>query len=222
MFNSIFTQGSLTAGNVFLTLGLSILLGFVSALYYTKRNAASRSFSFTLALLPLITTTVIMAVNGNLGAGIAVAGSFSLIRFRSVQGTGQEILAVFLAAATGLCLGAGYAAMACVLTVLCLLVHAVLSACGFGGAADGQREVRISVPESLEYEGMFDDLMKESFVSYRLVRVRTVDMGAAYQLIYQGELRESGAGKRFLDAVRERNGNLPVSLGSVAENTRDM
>lgn len=222
MFNSIFTQGSLTAGNVFLTLGLSILLGFVSALYYTKRNAASRSFAFTLALLPLITTTVIMAVNGNLGAGIAVAGSFSLIRFRSVQGTGQEILAVFLAAATGLCLGAGYAAMACVLTVLCLLVHAVLLACGFGGAADGQREVRISVPESLEYEGMFDDLMKESFVSYRLVRVRTVDMGAAYQLIYQGELRESGAGKRFLDAVRERNGNLPVSLGSVAENTRDM
>ena len=222
MFNSIFTQGSLTAGNVFLTLGLSILLGFVSALYYTKRNAASRSFAFTLALLPLITTTVIMAVNGNLGAGIAVAGSFSLIRFRSVQGTGQEILAVFLAAATGLCLGAGYAAMACVLTVLCLLVHAVLSACGFGGAADGQREVRISVPESLEYEGMFDDLMKETFVSYRLVRVRTVDMGAAYQLIYQGELRESGAGKRFLDAVRERNGNLPVSLGSVAENTRDM
>ena len=222
MFNSIFTQGSLTAGNVFLTLGLSILLGFVSALYYTKRNAASRSFAFTLALLPLITTTVIMAVNGNLGAGIAVAGSFSLIRFRSVQGTGQEILAVFLAAATGLCLGAGYAAMACVLTVLCLLVHAVLSACGFGGAADGQREVRISVPESLEYEGMFDDLMKESFVSYRLVRVRTVDMGAAYQLIYQGELRESGAGKRFLDAVRERNGNLPVSLGSVVENSKDM
>ena len=222
MFNSIFTQGSLTAGNVFLTLGLSILLGFVSALYYTKKNAASRSFAFTLALLPLITTTVIMAVNGNLGAGIAVAGSFSLIRFRSVQGSGQEILAVFLAAATGLCLGAGYAAMACVLTVLCLLVHAVLSACGFGGAADGQREVRISVPESLEYEGMFDDLMKESFVSYRLVRVRTVDMGAAYQLIYQGELRESGAGKRFLDAVRERNGNLPVSLGSVAENSKDM
>ena len=222
MFNSIFTQGSLTAGNVFLTLGLSILLGFVSALYYTKRNAASRSFAFTLALLPLITTTVIMAVNGNLGAGIAVAGSFSLIRFRSVQGTGQEILAVFLAAATGLCLGAGYAAMACVLTVLCLLVHAVLSACGFGGAADGQREVRISVPESLEYEGMFDDLMKESFVSYRLVRVRTVDMGAAYQLIYQGELRESGAGKHFLDAVRERNGNLPVSLGSVPDNSKDM
>ena len=107
-------------------------------------------------------------------------------------------------------------------TVLCLLVHAVLSACGFGGAADGQREVRISVPESLEYEGMFDDLMKESFVSYRLVRVRTVDMGAAYQLIYQGELRESGEVKRFLDAVRERNGNLPVSLGSVPDNSKDM
>ena len=101
MFNSIMDAGSLTAGRVFLILGMALALGFLGAWYYTKKNAASRSFAFTLALLPLITATVIMAVNGNLGAGIAVAGSFSLIRFRSAQGSGQEILAVFLAAAVG-------------------------------------------------------------------------------------------------------------------------
>ena len=223
MFNSIFVQGSLTFWSVLLTLGLALLLGFASSLYYVKKNAtATRSFAFTLALLPVITATVIMVVNGNLGAGIAVAGSFSLIRFRSVQGTGQEILAVFLAAAAGLCLGAGYAAVACLLVAVCLLAHVLLSAFRFGEAAENLREVRIDLPESLDYDGLFDDLMNTYFVSGRLVRVRTVEMGTAYQLIYRGILRDAGAGRRFLDAVRERNGNLPVSLARVAETGNEM
>ncbi len=218
MFNSIFVNGSLTAGNVLLVLGLALALGFAGALYYVKRNVtATRSFAYTLAMLPVVTATVILAVNGNLGAGIAVAGSFSLIRFRSAQGTGQEILAVFLAAATGLCLGAGYAAAACLLAALCLLTHWILSVCRFGQAAENQRELRISLPENLDYEGMFDDLLAAHFISWELIRVRTVEMGTAYQLIYRGVLRDPGAGKRFLDAIRERNGNLPVALGRVAE-----
>ena len=218
MFNSIFVAGSLTWGSVLLALGLALLLGFVGALYYTKKNlTATRSFAFTLALLPVIVATVIMVVNGNLGAGIAVAGSFSLIRFRSIQGSGQEILAIFLAAAVGLCLGAGYVAAACLLMVLCLAFHAVLSACGFGQAAENQREVRISIPESMDYDGLFDDLLEAHFSVHELIRVRTVEMGTAYQLIYRGVLRDAGAGKRFLDAVRERNGNLPVSLARIAD-----
>ena len=223
MFNSIFADGSLTAGSVFLSLGLAMLLGFAGAFYYTKRNVtATRSFAFTLAMLPLIITTVIMAVNGNLGAGIAVAGSFSLIRFRSVQGSGQEILAIFLAAAVGLCLGAGYIAVACLLTALCILFHAALSACRFGQGAENQRELRISLPESMDYEGLFDDLLDACFVSRELIRVRTVEMGTAYQLIYRGVLRDTKEAKPFLDAVRVRNGNLPVALGRVAEERGEM
>ena len=223
MLNSIFITGSLTWGSILLVLGLALLLGFAGSLYYTKKNlTATRSFAFTLALLPLITATIIMVVNGNLGAGIAVAGSFSLIRFRSVQGSGQEILAIFLAAAVGLCLGAGYVAVACLLMVLCLAFHAVLSACKFGQAADNQREVRISIPESLDYDGLFEDLLDAHFAAHELIRVRTVEMGTAYQLIYRGVLRDPGAGKRFLDAVRERNGNLPISLARIAEARHEM
>ncbi len=223
MLNSIFITGSLTWGSILLVLGLALLLGFAGSLYYTKKNlTATRSFAFTLALLPLITATIIMVVNGNLGAGIAVAGSFSLIRFRSVQGSGQEILAIFLAAAVGLCLGAGYVAVACLLMVLCLAFHAVLSACRFGQAADNQREVRISIPESLDYDGLFEDLLDAHFAVHELIRVRTVEMGTAYQLIYRGVLRDPAAGKRFLDAVRERNGNLPVSLARIAEARHEM
>ena len=218
MFNSIFIDGSLTAGSVFLSLGLALLLGFAGSFYYTKRNVtATRSFAFTLALLPVIITTVIMVVNGNLGAGIAVAGSFSLIRFRSVQGSGQEILVIFLAAAVGLCLGAGYIAVACLLMVLCLLFHAILSACKFGQGSENQRELRISLPESLDYEGLFDDLLDTYFTSSELIRVRTVEMGTAYQLIYRGVLRDTKEAKLFMDAIRERNGNLPVALGRVAD-----
>ena len=222
MFNSIFVKGSLTAGSVLLTLGLALVLGFAGAFYYIRKNTASRSFAFTLALLPLITATVIMVVNGNLGAGIAVAGSFSLIRFRSVQGSGQEILAIFLAAATGLCLGAGYLLVAVLLMALCLLFHAVLMACRFGQAADSMRELKISLPESLDYEGIFDDLLAAYFTAYDLIRVRTVEMGTAYQLVYRGMLRGEQAEKAFLDAVRERNGNLPVSMGRIADNRNEM
>ena len=223
MFNSIFVNGSLTAGSVFLTLGLALALGFAGSLYYIRRNVtATRSFAYTLALLPLVTATVILAVNGNLGAGIAVAGSFSLIRFRSVQGSGQEILAVFLAAATGLCLGAGYVAVACLLMALCLLFHALLSAFRFGQAAENQRELRVSVPESLDYEGLFDDLLDTFFASHELVRVRTVEMGTAYQLVFRGILRDVKEVKPFLDSVRTRNGNLPVAMARVTEERGEM
>ena len=223
MFKSIFVNGSLTEGSVLLMLGLALVLGFAKAWYFTRRNpAATRSFAFTLALLPVITATVIMAVNGNLGAGIAVAGSFSLIRFRSVQGSAQDILALFLAAATGLCLGAGYAAVACLLMLLCLGAHALLSAFRFGMAGERLREVRMNVPESLDYEGLFDDLLAASFTSFELIRVRTVEMGTAYQLIYRGALREGAGSRAFLDAVRERNGNLPVSLGRGMEEHGEM
>ena len=223
MFRSIFTSGSLTDAGVLISMGLALALGLAGALYYIRKNpAATRSFAFTLALLPSVTAAVIMAVNGNLGAGIAVAGSFSLIRFRSVQGTGKEILAIFLAAATGLCLGAGYVAVACLLPALCLAFHAVLSACRFGQAAENQREVRISIPESLDYDGLFDDLLDAYFSAHELVRVRTVEMGAAYQLTYRGVLRDVHTGKRFLDAVRERNGNLTVSLARIADNRNEM
>ena len=214
MFNSIFITGSLTWGSVLLALGLALLLGFAEALYYTKKNlTATRSFAFTLALLPVIVATVILAVNGNLGAGIAVAGSFSLIRFRSVQGSGQEILAIFLAAATGLCLGAGYVAVACLLSALCLAFHAVLSACRFGQAAENQREVRISIPESLDYDGLFDDLLNKYTRYAELERVKTTSMGTLYELSYKVVLRDQQRSKEFLDELRTRNGNLSIVCG---------
>lgn len=217
MFESIFVRGSLSAGNVLLTLTLALALGMASAFDYTRRSVTTRSFALTIAMLPLLTATVIMVVNGNLGAGIAVAGSFSLIRFRSVPGSGQEILAVFLAAALGLCLGAGYVGVACLLLILYVAAMRLLTAVRFGTEGEKQRELRISLPEALDYDGLFDDLLREHFTACELERVRTIDMGTAYQLIYRVTPKSPRIDKAFLDAVRERNGNLPVSLSKVPD-----
>ena len=222
MFDSIFSNASLTPGSVILSLTLALVLGTAASWFYTKKNLTTQSFALTVAVLPLITAAVIMVVNGNLGAGIAVAGSFSLIRFRSVQGSGQEILAVFLSASLGLCLGAGYAAVACCLLLLYVLAILLLSFFLLGAAAEKLQELRISVPEALDYSGLFDDLLNRYFKSSELVRVRTIEMGTAYQLTYHVMPLAGSDEKAFLDAARERNGNLPVSLGRIPENRDTM
>ena len=222
MLDSVFSGGSLNPGYVVLALGLAIVLGTIAALYYTRRNVTTRSFAMTLAVLPLITATVILVVNGNLGAGIAVAGSFSLIRFRSAQGSGQEILAVFLAASLGLCLGAGYIAVACLLLLLYLAALTILGLVHLGEKGEQRRELKISIPEVLDYEGLFDDLLNSYADSWELDRVKTVEMGSVYQLVYQLTPKDITSTKGFLDSIRSRNGNLPVSLGKIPQTQESM
>ena len=222
MFDSIFLKGGLTAASILASLGLALVLGTVSSLFYTRKNLTTQSFALTLAILPLITASVILVVNGNLGAGIAVAGSFSLIRFRSVQGSGQEILAVFLSASLGLCCGAGYVGIACLLLALYLLAMSLLTLMHFGEKGDRQMELKISLPEALDYEGLFDDLLPRYFTFCALCQVRTVEMGTVYQLVYRGTPANRHPDKAFLDAIRERNGNLPVSLGRIPDSRENM
>ncbi|MBQ8081311.1 MAG: DUF4956 domain-containing protein [Clostridia bacterium] len=222
MLDSLFIRGSVELPAVLIDMGLSMVLGVISAYFYQRKERASRGFVLALAALPLIVSTVIMVVNGNLGAGIAVAGSFSLIRFRSAQGTAREITAVFLSAAMGLCLGAGYWLVACLLLCAYILFTLCLELLHFGEGRAQERELKISVPEALDYEGIFDDLLKESFESYDLERVRTVEMGTVYQLIYRVTLKENAKQKDILDQIRVRNGNLPVSLGRIPDRPNAM
>ena len=159
---------------------------------------------------------VIMLANGNLGAGVAVAGAFSLVRFRSAPGTAKEIGALFLAMSIGLATGMGYVGLAVMAFVIVSAAMLLLTAVNFGGADEHERELKITIPESLDYDGLFDNLFEKYTKSCVLERVKTSNMGTLYELAYRVILPDGNAPKAFLDDLRCRNGNLNITCGREA------
>ena len=213
MLNSIFSSGQMTGTAFLVTLGLALILGIGTALLCMYKNKYSQSFAVTLAMLPATVAVVIMLVNGNIGAGVAVAGGFSLVRFRSAAGTAREIGMIFLAMTLGLALGMGYVGLAVCFFLVMAVFTAVLTTVDFGGRKDGERTLKISIPESLDYEGLFDDLFAEYTDRSELDKVKTTNMGTLYELTYRIVLKDAAKTKEFLDELRCRNGNLTISCG---------
>ena len=210
LLNNIFS-GSLTLENYLLSLLLSLALGFLIALVFMYRNRTSRSMVTTLVLLPAAVQTVILLVNGNLGIGIAVAGAFSLVRFRSIPGSAREIAALFIAMTVGLAAGTGYLLAAVLFAILMSLAMLLLAKLRFGEPKEGIRELKITVPEGLDYETIFDDLLGKYTKDNELTRVRTTNMGSLYELTYRVTMTNSST-REFLDNLRTRNGNLNITL----------
>lgn len=216
MFESILTTtvaGGVTPVSYILCSLVSLALGILVACVYMYRTECSKNFVVTLALLPVIVQLVIMMVNGNLGTGVAVAGAFSLIRFRSVPGTSREIGAIFLAMAIGLATGMGYIGYAALAAVFIGAAMLLLGATRFGERKTVKKELRVTIPEDLDYTGAFDDLFQKYTRGAELRRVKTTNMGSMYELRYAVTLRDESQEKAFLDELRCRNGNLTVSCG---------
>ena len=195
-------------------IGVALLLGVVLAFAYAFKARYTRSFLVTMAILPAIVCVVIMMVNGNIGAGVAVAGAFSLVRFRSAPGSAREIAAIFLAMGTGLICGMGYVGFAALFT---LIMSAVLILYNFidkkaVGRLSCRRSVRITIPEDLDYTEIFNDLFAEYTSECELVKVKSTNMGSMFRLTYELALKDSKQEKEFIDKIRERNGNLEIMV----------
>lgn len=216
MFNGIFASiytSNAAAVEFMVTSVVSIVLGFMIALSYRKIKDSSGTMFSSLTVLPFLVQLVILLVNGNLGTGVAVAGAFSLVRFRSAPGTAQDIMIIFLAMTIGLCCGMGY----CVLAVVAAVVTCALLLLQPKQKQDpGERDIRVTVPENLDYAYLFDDLFEKYTVSSQLLRVKTVNMGSLYSLQYRVKLKDTKLEKELIDAMRCRNGNLEISSGIVA------
>lgn len=213
MLDSIFLEGStmtLTASNFLLSFAISLALGFVIAGLYMFRSHYSKSFVMTLVMLPAVVQVVILLVNGNLGVGVAVAGTFSLVRFRSVPGTAREITSIFLAMAVGLAAGMGYLGIAVLLVVVLGAVSMILTITSFGDQRN-RKDLRITIPESLNYTDVFDDILKSYAKNRELVQVKTTNMGSLYKLTYQIEMKDTSEEKKMIDELRCCNGNLEIS-----------
>ncbi|MBQ7344395.1 MAG: DUF4956 domain-containing protein [Clostridia bacterium] len=213
IFDSELTQ-LISVEDFLLCLGVSLVLGLVIALSYMYRSEYTRSFLVTLALLPAVVCVVIMMVNGNIGAGVAVAGAFSLVRFRSAPGSAKEIVTIFLAMGAGLIAGMGYLGFAALFTVImCLtfLLYNLLSEKTERSEALN-KTVKITIPEDLDYTGVFDGIFSEYTKRYELVKVKTTNMGSMFRLTYNLTLKDAAREKEMIDRIRERNGNLEIMV----------
>ena len=227
LFDSIFGNGStssLSVGNFFILFAVALVLGGVLSVGYTIKSRHTKSFAVTLALLPAVVCVVIMLVNGNIGAGVAVAGAFSLVRFRSAPGSAKEIVAIFIAMGSGLLIGMGYIAFAVVFTVVMAAILFALNFVKFrsGKQVSRERTLRITIPEDLNYTEVFDDLFETFTTSYETISVKTTNMGSMYKLKYNIVLKDPTEEKKFIDALRCRNGNLEIMISCREENENEL
>lgn len=197
-----------------LCLGFSLVLGLIMAFAYMYRTRYTKSFVVTLALLPAVVCVVIMLVNGNVGTGVAVAGAFSLVRFRSVPGTAKEICTLFLAMGAGLIAGMGYLGFSVLFTIVMCAMFLLYNRLDFGAKknADAYKTFSITIPEDLDYSGVFDDIFAEYTVSHDLARVKSTNMGSMFKLTYNVVLRDVSREKEMIDKIRCRNGNLEITV----------
>ena len=207
-------SGVISFGSFLLCLLTSLLIGLILAFSCRYQGRYTKSFLVTLMLLPGVVCIIIMMVNGSVGAGVAVAGAFSLVRFRSAPGTGREITMLFLAMGAGLIVGMGYLAFALLFAVIMSVMNVLYNRLDLGEKKNGlrYRTLTIMIPESLDYSGVFDEVLLHYTTDYTLTRVKTTNMGSMFRLSYDLTLREGISEKELIDQLRCRNGNLEIML----------
>jgi len=212
IFNSIIPSTGITPVIFIILVIASLVLGGILALIHTYRNEYTKSFILTLAIIPAVVCVVIMMVNGNIGAGVAVAGAFSLVRFRSAPGTAREIGTLFAAMGMGLIMGMGYAGYAVLFTCLIGIATVLFSNLTSDSKKGQRRLLKITIPENLNYTDVFDGILSKYTASYKLNQVKTSNMGSLFKLSYEIILNDPSSEKEFIDDLRTRNGNLEISI----------
>jgi len=212
LFYDVFTDAAVDPAMMMLAIGVSLLLGLVIAKVYQFKTVYSKSFVMSLALLPTLIAIVIFLVNGSLGAGVAVMGVFSLIRFRSAPGGAKELVSIFLVMTIGIAIGMGYLVFAIVFTLIMSLVMLLLEVVNFGQMKHSMRQLTIVIPESLDYESIFDDIFNKAANHVELANVKTSDMGSLFKIKYIIQLNGRMTEKELIDALRTRNGNLEIAI----------
>lgn len=197
-----------------LCIACSLMIGIILAASYMFRTRYTKSFVVTIATLPAVVCVVIMMVNGNIGAGVAVAGAFSLVRFRSVPGTAKEIGMLFLAMGAGLIAGMGYLGFALLFTVILAAINLLYNALNLGAKRNAAKykSFRITIPEDLDYTGVFEEIFREYTTACELTRVKSTNMGSMFRLTFDVILRDPAKEKELIDKLRERNGNLEITV----------
>ncbi|MEI8200805.1 MAG: DUF4956 domain-containing protein [Eubacteriales bacterium] len=218
MLDSLFystTEDTVTLPALVAAIGAALLLGLVISLVYMLTHRAegySGSFIVTLIMLPTIISVIILLIGSNVARAFSLAGAFSLIRYRSAPGDPKDIAYVFFALAVGLACGMGFIPYAAIFTAILCLVMVVLHFTNFAKPKASHMQLTVTVPENLNYQGLFDDVLDRYTDSWKLKRVKTSDFGTLFDVVYNIHMKSSADQKKFIDELRCRNGNLTISL----------
>lgn len=210
-------SGTFTLNNVLIVIATAIVLGLVISLTYIKthkKEGYAPSFTVTLIMLPVIIAIIILLVGNNVARAFSLAGAFSIIRFRSAPGDPKDLSYVFFTLAVGLATGMGFVGYAVIFTIILCLLMIIIEVTKFAVPKSKALELKITVPENLNYEGIFDEILNKYTISWNLSRVRTRDFGALFELRYKLNVKQECDTKKFIDELRCRNGNLNISLTS--------
>ncbi len=230
MFDQIFTgvfadtiTTEIALGDFLLCLAFALVAGFVLAFSYSYKNVYTKSFVVTLATLPAIVCVIILMVNGNIGTGVAVAGVFSLVRFRSVPGSAKEIGAIFIAMGAGLVMGMGFLAYGILFVVILSALTMFFNLSNFGeNKFQTHKTIKVTIPEDLNYTKVFDDIMEKYTNKHKMTFVKTTNMGSLFKITYDIELKEASLEKEFIDQLRTRNGNLEITVSPLKSSSNEL
>lgn len=216
--DSIFTNGasdtSVGAGQFFVCVGAALVLGFLISLIYIathRKEGYSQSYVMTIIMLPPIIALILILINSTAGA-LTLAGAFTLVRFRSVAGDPKDIAYIFYAMATGVACGIGYIGFAVVFFIALGIVIFALSEIGFGACKSKHMTLKITIPENLDYQGVFEPVLSKYTTYHKLRRVKTTNFGTLFELIYSVDVNDDIDQKKFIDELRALNGNMTINL----------
>ena len=225
MFETIFTtttENSINISQSILAVVVAVIIGLVIGVTYMllcKKEGYQKNFIFGLIIIPAVVTVVIMLVVSNVARAFSMAGAFALVRFRSAPGSAKDIAVVFFSMAVGLACGLGYITFAACFAVIILLVMVALTIAGIGSDSEKMKQLRITIPEDLNYNSIFDDLFEKYTEGSKLNKVKTTNMGTMYELTYNIKLKNSVDEKEFIDNIRMRNGNLNITMNVMPDNS---
>ncbi len=219
MFDSIYSL-SVTPTQFFIMACASLFSGVLFSYLASFRIRANRRFFIVTSLIPFVVGMVLTFVNGNIGAGVAFGGAFALIRFRSAQGTSDEIATILITMASGVAFGMGYVAYGILSLLVLGLIFLLLSSLKIFDHASlmGEKLLRITIPESLDYTDVFKDTFDHYLKSVENAGVKTTGMGSMFRLSFRIRMKNPSEEKAFIDELRTRNGNLEISVLPYVEN----
>lgn len=221
MFESLMTFSSsepITIGNALIAILISMVSGLIISMTYMKTSENkkfSQNFAVTTILLPAIISAIIMLIGSDIAKAFSLAGAFSIIRFRSTPGEPKDIAFVLFALAAGLACGVGLYGFALILTLLLCMVMLVLSMTKYGKNDITTTQLVITIPEDMEFEEVFDEILCKNSSSYKMTKLKTSAMGSLFQVTYEIDLLENTDKKKLIDELRLYNGNLNIQINMI-------